>query len=126
MVAIELAVQAPHRLTVACGYLAVAMEDVVAYVDGLIQHLPGLRHQRLELFKCCLIGPPAVAFIQPVGQQRRAGQMFIFAGEELATGYQVALAQRADDPVVIDSFPAGFAHRAVDAGVATAPQQTPL
>ncbi|MNL55997.1 hypothetical protein D3C87_1794520 [compost metagenome] len=43
-----------------------------------------------------------------------------------AARHQVALAQGAHDPVVIDPFPAGFAHRAADRRIAATPQQAAL
>ena len=52
--------------------------------------------------------------------------MLVFPRQNLATGDQIALAQRAHHPVVVHPFPAGFAHRAGNRWVAPAPQQAAL
>ena len=126
MVAVKLPEQAPHRLTVAFGYLAVTMKNVIAHVDSLVKHLSGSLQQRLERLKSLRIWPPAVALIQPVSQQLRLRLVRVITRQHAATGHQIAFTQGADDPVVIDPFPAGFAHCTADRRVAATPQQPPL
>ncbi|VGQ01701.1 hypothetical protein SB00610_04965 [Klebsiella quasipneumoniae subsp. similipneumoniae] len=87
----QLTVQAPHRLPVAFRQLAVAMEDVVAHVDRLVERLRSLLEKLPELLRHVVRRTPAVALRQPLVEQL----LLVFrhpVPQQLAAGEQVAFA----------------------------------
>ena len=80
MVAVELPVEAPHCLAIAFRHLTVTMKNVIAHVDGAIEHLPGLLQQGVEGGKSVGIRLPAIALIQPAIQQLRHAKVAAIAG----------------------------------------------